>query len=317
MNPIIIVGIVAAVLALGCLLVILRALVGRDSGSNAGPAAMSKNLGGVATSSSSRRAEAANAFRGREGPQPGENRTAIETKKKAKKKEVLSIEDMLFRAGFFGHEEQSKFARKRLAFCLVSVGLALFFLGTAKDPLLLGIGVIVAGAYGHRLPVMALDKRIKERQEEIMFFLPLVIEQVSIGVSSSLDIGPCLSRVVQMADERDTHNVVTEYLHLALSLVKSGASLEEALKEVGHRSGSNELNHAFLALGQVAKHGGEVSRQLQELSDSVSMQREVQVDTRIKKLELKATGPVAVAFVGFMVILFSALFAQFQNAFSF
>jgi hypothetical protein len=42
--------------------------------------------------------------------------------------------------------------------------------------------------------------------------LPLVIEQISIGVSSALDIGPCVTYVVEMADERGTHNAITELL---------------------------------------------------------------------------------------------------------
>ena len=130
-----------------------------------------------------------------------------------------------------------------------------------------------------------------------------MIEQISIGVSSSLDIGPCLMRIVQMADERDTHNPVTELLRYAQFHIKSGVGLDEALNEVGVLSGQHDLKHAFMALSQVAKFGGEISKQLQDLADSVSTQREAKVEERIKKLELDATAPVALVFFGYLVLL--------------
>jgi pilus assembly protein TadC len=173
---------------------------------------------------------------------------------------------------------------------------------------------ICGGIFGAYLPLRILDRKEKQRSDEILYYLPLVIEQVSIGVSSSLDIGPCVQRIVQMADERDTHNPVTELLRYAQYYVKSGASFEESLTEVGRLSGSHELKHALMALSQVAKFGGEISRQLQELADAVSAQREARVEEKIKKLELAATAPVALVFFGYLVILLTGFGLQIITA---
>jgi pilus assembly protein TadC len=148
-----------------------------------------------------------------------------------------------------------------------------------------------------------------------MYFLPLVIEQIAIGVSSSLDIGPCISRVIDMADERDTHNPVTELLRFAQNYVKSGASLEEAMTEIGIKSGHNEVKHAFMSLAQVAKHGGNVIKQLQDLADAVAMQREAKIEEVIKKLELHATGPVGFVFLGFLILLLTVIMLHVYKAF--
>ena len=40
-----------------------------------------------------------------------------------------------------------------------------------------------------------------------------------------------------------------------------------------------------------------------ELADSVNTQRETKVEALIKQLELKATGPVALVFLGFIIII--------------
>ena len=143
----------------------------------------------------------------------------------------------------------------------------------------------------------------------------MVIEQIAIGVSSSLDIGPCLQRIIKMADERDTHNVVTELIQHAEQYIRSGVSLEEALTEIGIKSGHTELKHSFMALGQVAKHGGEITHQLHELANAVSTQRETMIEARIKKLELKATGPVAFVFLGFMITLMAGLMIKIKDMF--
>jgi len=142
-----------------------------------------------------------------------------------------------------------------------------------------------------------------------------VVEQIVIGVSSSLDIGPCLQRVVQMADERDSHNPVTELLRHAQLLSKSGLSLSDSLMDVGKLSGHNELKHTFMSLSQVSKHGGEITRQLQELADAVSSQRETKIEAKIKRLELEATGPVGLVFVGFMLIFTIGFGTQLMLAF--
>jgi Flp pilus assembly protein TadB len=235
-------------------------------------------------------------------------------KKGAGKKKALTLEERMFQAGLFSEEQRKDFRRLQVvmptAFGLLGVGYG----SMSNDPLNIIIYGVIGGMLGTYIPLKRLDGWIKKRQEEILFYLPLVIEQISIGVSSSLDIGPCLARVVQMADERDSHNPVTELLRFAQAYIKSGVNLQDALNEVGRQSGSNEVKHAFKALAQVARYGGEISKQLQDLSESVSSERETKVDEKIKKLELAATGPVALVFAGFLFILLVGFGMTLLNA---
>ncbi|MBX7139152.1 MAG: type II secretion system F family protein [Oligoflexia bacterium] len=234
-------------------------------------------------------------------------------KGKVKQKEQVTLDDKLFRAGYFTSKEKAEFRRMRTVAPLITTPIGLFVGGYFSGAGAL-IGLVFGALLGFQLPFSILDRRIKARDEEIMYYLPLVIEQIAIGVSSSLDIGPCLQRVVQMADERDTHNVVTELVRHAQHHVRSGVGLEDALNEVGRKSGHNELKHSFLSLSQVAKHGGEITRQLQELADAVGSQRETRIEAKIKKLELEATFPVTLVFCGFIVILLVGFFIQIKSA---
>ncbi len=234
--------------------------------------------------------------------------------KEKKKSKEPSLEEKLFRAGVFSTKQKADFKRLQVMAPLIGVALFAFLgrlLGNGQLLLLVSLIGLILGLY---LPFYVLARRIQQRQDEILFYLPLVLEQVSIGVSSSLDIGPCLVRIVQMADERDTHNPVTELLRYAQFHIKSGASLEEALTDVGVLQGQHDLKHAFIALSQVAKHGGEISKQLQDLADSVGSQREAKIEEKIKKLELAATGPVALVFFGYLVILLIGFGLQIMTA---
>jgi Flp pilus assembly protein TadB len=241
-------------------------------------------------------------------------RLKAETKKKGAAKVPPTLDERFFHAGIFTEQEKREFQRMRLIIPIVAAPIGALLMGQMGFTFAL-VGLIMGVLVGLQAPFSILDRKVAHRGEEIMFYLPLVVEQIAIGVSSSLDIGPCLQRVVSMADERDSHNVVTELLRHAQFYVKAGVSLEDALLETGRLSGHTELKHAFMSLSQVAKHGGEITRQLQELADAVGAQREAKIEAKIKKLELEATGPVALVFCGFLVILLIGFGLQVQNAF--
>lgn len=231
--------------------------------------------------------------------------------RKRKKKTQPTIDELLFQAGHFTKAQKKDFERLQYLYptvlAIIFGGISIYFY---DDWLMKPLGIIVGGLLGLMLPKLMLEKKVAKRSEEIMFYLPLVIEQISIGVSSSLDIGPCIQMVVDMAEERGKRNVVTDFLVFVQQQIKSGISLPEALADVGLRSGQPELKQTFLALGQVVRHGGEISKQLMELANTVTNQRNAMIEGKIKKLELNATLPVAIVFFGFMIILITGFGIQ-------
>jgi Flp pilus assembly protein TadB len=226
-----------------------------------------------------------------------------------------SSELLLFRAGIVSPSARHWFrvwARVFSLVCLAAVGGLAVWMQTQLAWLFFVCGAVV----GLTLPRAYLRRRAKSRDEEILFHLPLVLEQIVLGVGSSLDIAPCIKWVVEMAEERDTHNAVTELLAMTLGYMRSGVAIHEALDEVARMSGHVELKHVFMALSQVVRHGGEVSKQLHELANSVAGQREVAIEERIKGLEIRATGPVALIFAVFMSLFLTCLGIQIMTGFT-
>ncbi len=239
--------------------------------------------------------------------------TETQRRNYSKKKVKVTEEERYYHAGLLSNKQRDNFKKFRFYAPIVAAVILTIFTYFVLGKNLALFGLAIGALAGVALPGFYLDRLISKRYEEIMYYLPLVIEQIAIGVSSSLDIGPCLQRVIQMADERDSHNVVTELIFHAERYIRTGVSLEEAMNEIGTKSGHPELKHAFMALAQVSKHGGEISHQLQELASAVSSQRETQIDSKIKRLELKATGPVALVFVAFMGTLMIGIMIKIKK----
>lgn len=228
-------------------------------------------------------------------------------------KNLQSEEVKLFRAGYLTKSDRDKYARSKIKSMAIAPVLSfflLYFLGGFQFGI---IGIFVGVGCGYLFPQAMLDRKIRSRDDECMYYLPLVIEQISIGVSSALDIGPCVTYVVDMADERGSHNAVTELLTQVIKLMKAGMALEEALIEVGEVVGINEVKNAFMFLGQCAKHGGEISKQLQELSEAVTLARQMQIEAKIAGLPTKATGALALVFIGFFGMLLAGLLVRLSE----
>ncbi|MCC6220301.1 MAG: type II secretion system F family protein [Deltaproteobacteria bacterium] len=234
----------------------------------------------------------------------------------AKKKEG-DLNTKLFRAGFYGDRVRQRFIQSQVVLpVIMSIVMAYGAWAWLKIPVLVVLGIIMGAFVGYALPMSWLERKIRAREEDTMYYLPLVIEQVAIGVSSALDVGPCIAQIVEMAYERNSHNPVTEMFIHVEKLIRSGLGLSEALEEVGSAHGMNEVKHAFMFLAQCARHGGELSKQLQELADAVMTQRQIQVEGRISALPVKATGPLAVVFTGFFSLLFAGIAVKIMSAFS-
>jgi len=229
-------------------------------------------------------------------------------------KTIDSFEVKLFQAGILSKEDRALFFRRKKISLIITpflFGSALFFL---TGPMFGLVGLCIGIIMGYLYPQSYLNKKIAKRHDECMYYLPLVIEQVSIGVSSALDIGPCIAFVVDMADERGSHNAVTETLVQVQKLMRAGMALHEALIDVGEIVGINEMKNSFMFLAQCAKHGGEVSKQLQELSDSVTLARQILIEAKITALPVKATGALALIFLGFFGMILTGVFVRITTS---
>lgn len=231
----------------------------------------------------------------------------------------ISPEDaMFFKAGFYTNADKLLFKRFQLISPIVSTALGICLIVILRPSIMMTISFGVLALFvGVSFPKSWLERKIRAREEEILSYLPIAIEQISIGVSSSLDLWPCISHILEMARARDSFNPVTElFIHIE-RLIISGLSFTEALHEVGQASGVHQVKHAFQFLSQCSEHGGEISKQLQELASAISTERQTYVEGKISSLPVKATGPLFMVFAGFFSLMLAGVFSRMVSALSF
>jgi len=223
-----------------------------------------------------------------------------------------------FQAGFYTEDDKLFFKRFSIISPIVTTILGvslLLFIGAS--PMMMISGSIIVLMIGITYPKSWLERKIRAREDDILRNLPLSIEQISIGVSSSLDLWPCISHILEMARHREKFNPVTELFMHVERLIISGLSFTEALGEVGQASGVQQVKHAFQFLAQCAEHGGEISKQLQELATAIMSERQTQVEGKIAGLAVKATGPLFMVFAGFFSLMLAGIFARLVSSLKF
>ncbi len=172
--------------------------------------------------------------------------------------------------------------------------------------------LVVLGGMGAAL-LYLLTRYIGSRKPEhdiegIEYHLPLIMEQLVMAVQSGYDVFSALKVVLDTEIDVVEHKRSPMYALLlrTRTLIESGLTVEEALKEVSHTVPSPALRHAFLHLAIAHREGGELVRPLRELSDATQLYYQETVEERIAKLPVKATVPLVITFAGLLLMFLTS-----------
>ena len=182
-----------------------------------------------------------------------------------------------------------------LAVVLAAAGLGLAVLLNLPAILGLAFGAI-AGYIG---PQYQLKRIVKARQKEITLALPNSLDLLCISVEAGLGFDAALSRVVEKFD-----NALSEEFAFVLNEVRLGRPRQEALEDLGHRSGVPELNAFLQALVQSDQLGVGIARVLRIQSDEMRRRRRQKAEAKAQQATLKMLFPmVGCIFPALFVIL--------------
>jgi Flp pilus assembly protein TadB len=236
------------------------------------------------------------------------------TRKKIRKQE-LTLDEKLSMAGILNEAGRKRFKRTKMLLpiiCVITWGL--FYL-IHFDSLVITYCGFIALNISLLYPSWVINYRMRERKEEILYLLPNFVEQISICLSSSLDVWSSIDQAVEMNIVRDSISPLTVVIVRAANLMRVGLTANEAFVAAGKECGVLELDHVLRFLAQCGTHGGEVSKQIQNLSESALLQHHIEVDKKIKALPVKATFPLFLVFAGFFGLLFAGLATRMMESF--
>ena len=183
---------------------------------------------------------------------------------------------------------------------VLAVALGLACIGLAA---LLGLpivlGLVFGAVAGYIGPQFFLKRTVKARQKEITLALPNSLDLLCISVEAGLGFDAALTRVVEKFD-----NALSREFAFALNEIRLGRPRQEALAELGKRSGVPELNAFIQALIQSDQLGVGIAKVLRIQSDELRRRRRQRAEAKAQQASLKMLFPmVGCIFPSLFVIL--------------
>lgn len=221
----------------------------------------------------------------------------------------MRLGDLLIHAGYRRPSAGMIFlgTRALLACILFGVGFfgAVILDITVQQRLLLMVGL---GLLGWMIPYMAVKKRMRRRQDELQRSLPDALDLMVVCVEAGLGLNQALVRVGEEMDR--VAPKLAEELTLVSLEIRAGTPREEALKNLGRRTGVSDIRALCSMLIQTDRFGTSIADALRIHADELRTKRRQRAEEAAAKLTVKMLIPIIVFIFPsiFLVILGPAVF---------
>jgi tight adherence protein C len=198
---------------------------------------------------------------------------------------------MLARAGFRRPEVRLAIAGVRILLPLILVAVA-YFSGVYR-----GRAVLVfacAAILGYMVPEFWLLRRIRARQRRLNVAVPDGLDLLVICVEAGLGLDQALLRVAQ--ELQRAHHEFSEELQLVSTEMRLGKTRTDALRELGRRTGLEDIKGLVTMLIQTERFGTSIAQSLRVFSDDLRTKRRQRAEEMAAKISIKMV-PVLVLFI--------------------
>ena len=168
--------------------------------------------------------------------------------------------------------------------------LALDLTGQNLERITLLLVLLMAATIGCYLPNIALSRAIEARKREIFENFPDAADLMLVCVEAGLGFDAAQVRV---ADEMRTKSAaLSEEIHLTNLETRAGSTREQALRNLGLRTGIEEVNTFASILSQADKFGTSIGESLRVFSDDLRHKRQMRAEELAAKLPIKMLFPM-------------------------
>ena len=210
------------------------------------------------------------------------------------------MQELMLRAGYRGRRSVAVYFGLRLVavFGLAGTGfLAGTFLGAGFSQSLLATGI--AGLIGWVVPGFVIKRKVRKRQTEIRHALADTLDLLVVCVEAGLGLNQALVRV---SDEiAHVSSAMSEELMLTNFEIRAGTPRDEALRNLGHRSGVDDLKSLTAMLIQTDRFGTSIATALRVHSDTLRTKRRQRAEEAAAKTTIKLVFPL-------VLFIFPAMF---------
>lgn len=200
--------------------------------------------------------------------------------------EMGKLQKRLVAAGYRRNEAVAIFLGIRIGFALLMF--ALFGTPILFQPSLMA----AAGAcgMGYVLPGMMLGRMAKRRQHRIRLGLPDALDLLVVSVEAGLGLDQAIQRV---GDELEfAHPDLADELGLINLELRAGKARSEALRNLGERTGVDDVSSLVTMLIQTDKFGTSVAQSLRVHSETLRTKRRQRAEEAAAKTGVKMVFPL-------------------------
>ena len=167
--------------------------------------------------------------------------------------------------------------------------------------------LIIAAIVGYMLPELWLNLKIRARQNRLRLALPDGLDLLVICVEVGLGIDQAILRVAN--ELRIVHPELSDELQLVNLEMRVGKSRTEALRELGRRTGLEDIKALVAMLVQTERFGTSIAQSLRIHSEDLRTKRRQRAEELSAKTSVKMV-PALVFFIfpALMVVILGPAF---------
>jgi tight adherence protein C len=207
------------------------------------------------------------------------------------------VQSQLIHAGFRGPKAGAIYAGSR-----IGLPLAIFATFALLAPVV-GPRIILMGGFaamfGWIAPAFYVGSRARRRMKDLQKALPDALDAMVVCVEAGLGLNQAMNRV---ADEiRHISTLMSDELTLTNLEIRAGTPREDALRNLGERTGLDDLRSLVTMLIQTDRFGTSIAQALRVQSDTLREKRKQRAEEAAAKTSIKMLFPL-------IFLIFPAMF---------
>ena len=206
--------------------------------------------------------------------------------------EARKLQKQLMQAGFRSASAPVVFRGIQLAALAGFPALVAFGCAVLARPLSSALLWILMGfVVGFFLPRYVLRRMIRSRQQLVRWGLADALDLMVISIEAGLGLNAAMMKV--SSELRDVHPDICDEFELANLEIRVGREREEALRNLGERTGVDDLHSLVAMLIQTDRFGTSIARAIRAFSDSLRTKRRQRAEQAAQKAAVKLLFPLA------------------------
>jgi tight adherence protein C len=207
--------------------------------------------------------------------------------------------EVLAQAGFRGIESVALFQLGRLALMATAGGVGVTLCIAAGRPWVLGI----AGGFvvGYIVPALLVRRLARRRRRKIAHELPDVLALMVVSLEAGIGVTEMLKLVGRETERQES--ILGRELSAASAQMQAGMSFEDTMRDLGNRSGVEELKSLAALLIQSEKIGARLAPALRASADLLNSRRRMAAEEAARKTSVKMLFPLVFFVLPAMMII--------------